>query len=495
MTTLSTAKHIQFNRADKDYSAYYDGEYIGTFATYHQAEIELDAHALDLLERGLLDTVEGITTMQWQAPRDVVLARPAEVVELLHSDDPARALVELKRDEAGAYDDMLPCTDEDGEPYICEECGSVGTPGALLIDPSDEDGALAWYCQECQNDWQAVAAFEADLDNQPASDAFPDEPLGDCALDGKPAWRLDETLTAPLCPDHKALEREWIANRDGDDEPDPNDIPPPGGPGEAPGNPSDGRGSPLQRWREQGAAEQARIAALPHFALPAASPAAASIARTPCTTDGPGLSTSGREDAALTTCTLCAYPATTMDESGVRPLCDGCKTDEAEYIDLRDSPPVLTPEELAAVDRSRKRALDEAVARMKAAPYLCHACAAPASTHLDTIPLCDGCADKALGLLCPVPPHGGHFLTCTICGGPHVPTRCPEVALVKYGMGVWNAYLEDRAAFLRLVQWATAPRLALMGEAVAFYLSARWRHDITAQQGLAGWQIKNAASA
>lgn len=85
---MTTAKRIQFNRADKDYSAYYDDNCIGTFATYHQAEIELDAHALDLLERGLVDTVEGITTMQWQAPRDVVYARPAEVVELLHSAGP-----------------------------------------------------------------------------------------------------------------------------------------------------------------------------------------------------------------------------------------------------------------------------------------------------------------------------------------------------------------------------------------------------------------------
>jgi len=75
-----------------------------------------------------------------------------------------RALVAQKRDEAGAYDDMLPaCCDEDGEPHICNECGAVGTPGALLIDPDDEDGALAWYCQECQNDWRAQSAFEETL--------------------------------------------------------------------------------------------------------------------------------------------------------------------------------------------------------------------------------------------------------------------------------------------------------------------------------------------
>lgn len=92
------------------------------------------------------------------------------------------------------------------------------------------------------------------------------------------------------------------------------------------------------------------------------------------------------------------------------------------------------------------------------------------------------------------PPMSGFFQSCTVCGGPHVPTRCPEVALAKYGMGVWEAYMEDRAAFLKLVQWAAAPRLALMGDAVAFYLSARWGHAITGYQVLASWQ-QNAARA
>lgn len=92
-------------------------------------------------------------------------------------------------------------------------------------------------------------------------------------------------------------------------------------------------------------------------------------------------------------------------------------------------------------------------------------------------------------------PPTGHFLCCPSCGGPHSGWQCPEVALVKYGMDVWEAYLEDRAAFLRLVQWATAARLLLMGDAVALYLSHRWRHAITAQQVLAGWQMQNAAPA
>lgn len=256
MATTSDAKRIQFNAADKDYSAYYDGEYIGTFSTYHQAEIELDAHALDLLERGLVDTVEGITTMQWQTPRDVVYARPAETVEVLHS---------------------------------------------------------------------------------------PPEPTPDPGQDG------------------------------------PRD---PQSPGAPPDKGGDGAVERFGDWTPE------RLDA--YLSLPAASPAAAIEARTSDSPDGLEVPTGGREEAA---------------------------------------------------------------------------------------------------------PMSGYFLTCTICGGPHVPTQCPKVALVKYGMGVWEAYMEDRAAFLKLIQWATAARLALMGEAVAFYLSHRWRHDITAQQVLVGWQIQNAAQA
>lgn len=158
--STSTAKRIQFNRADKDYSAYYDDNCLGSFPTYHAAEVALDEYALDLLEQGLLDTAEGITTMQWQAPRDVVLARPAEVVEVLHSTDPARASVAQKRDEAGAYDDMLD--------NICADCGAVNQPGDALVDPNDEDGALAWCCRACQEAWE----IDTDLTGAPGADAI-----------------------------------------------------------------------------------------------------------------------------------------------------------------------------------------------------------------------------------------------------------------------------------------------------------------------------------
>lgn len=99
MTTVTDTKHIQYNRLDRDYSASYDGEFIGAYATYHAAELALDDHALYLAEQGLADTT-----------------------------------------------------------------------------------------------------------------TYP--PIGECTLCGAAAWQLDETTTAPLCPDHKCVENEWIANRD-----------------------------------------------------------------------------------------------------------------------------------------------------------------------------------------------------------------------------------------------------------------------------------------
>jgi hypothetical protein len=77
---------------------------------------------------------------------------------------------------------------------------------------------------------------------------------------------------------------------------------------------------------------------------------------------------------------------------------------------------------------------------------------------------------------------------CSICTGPHTPTQCPEVALAKFGMGVWESYMEDKAAFLRLIQWVTSARLLLMGDAVAFYLSHRWGRPIAAYHVLACWK-------
>lgn len=44
-------KHIQFDRLTKDFSAYLNGEYIGSFATRGEAEAELNRLALEQLRR------------------------------------------------------------------------------------------------------------------------------------------------------------------------------------------------------------------------------------------------------------------------------------------------------------------------------------------------------------------------------------------------------------------------------------------------------------
>lgn len=42
-------KTIKFNRQNKDFDAYLNNEYVGSFASHHEAEIELDRIASDLL--------------------------------------------------------------------------------------------------------------------------------------------------------------------------------------------------------------------------------------------------------------------------------------------------------------------------------------------------------------------------------------------------------------------------------------------------------------
>ena len=42
-------KEIAYSFADRDYSAYLDGEYIGSFKSSHEAEVGLDRLALELI--------------------------------------------------------------------------------------------------------------------------------------------------------------------------------------------------------------------------------------------------------------------------------------------------------------------------------------------------------------------------------------------------------------------------------------------------------------
>ncbi len=52
MTNTTFDKSIRYDRATGDFAAYLDDNYIGHFATYHDAEVALDQVAYDLLMDG-----------------------------------------------------------------------------------------------------------------------------------------------------------------------------------------------------------------------------------------------------------------------------------------------------------------------------------------------------------------------------------------------------------------------------------------------------------
>ncbi len=45
----STEREIRYNRACHDFDAYLGGQYVGSFPTHHDAEVELNRLALELL--------------------------------------------------------------------------------------------------------------------------------------------------------------------------------------------------------------------------------------------------------------------------------------------------------------------------------------------------------------------------------------------------------------------------------------------------------------
>lgn len=47
--TNSTTKEITYDRQTRDYAAYLNDEFIGYFATYHDAELELNRLAFEAL--------------------------------------------------------------------------------------------------------------------------------------------------------------------------------------------------------------------------------------------------------------------------------------------------------------------------------------------------------------------------------------------------------------------------------------------------------------
>jgi hypothetical protein len=45
----TTERQIIYSKEDHDYTALLGGQYVGSYATYHEAEVELDRLALELL--------------------------------------------------------------------------------------------------------------------------------------------------------------------------------------------------------------------------------------------------------------------------------------------------------------------------------------------------------------------------------------------------------------------------------------------------------------
>lgn len=95
--------------------------------------------------------------------------------------------------------------------YLCDACAAQRrADGTMASKWSGE--CINGYCDDCKGG-PSVSHYRLAPADEAADDTTHD-PIGECVLCGAPAWHLDETLTNPLCPDHKGVEEEWIANRD-----------------------------------------------------------------------------------------------------------------------------------------------------------------------------------------------------------------------------------------------------------------------------------------
>jgi hypothetical protein len=330
-------KEIVYDRETRDYAMYLDSELVGFARSYHEAEVTLDQLVFELLSGEFFR----------EAPPVETHARMAE---------PEPEFIEVEYDED---EPTCACGAPDGMPCICDV-----------------------------------------LDNQPASDAFPEEPIGECALDGKPAWRLDETLAAPLCPDHKAQEREWVSNRD------------------------------------------VALTGAPVAPVDTISPVAPTLPS--ASQDG---AAAGAQPAAPAPqmCHWCMMPFERF--VGGVPCCHWCAT--------RVRPVASDLDPRATLIALLKASLEEWQALGLSTPY-----------------------DVALAQLARLmSPPSGHFLTCGVCGGPHIGWQCPQVAREKARQieqakwGETMTYLHRHHRELLISSMQTAPLLEERAEALALYLT------------------------
>lgn len=52
MLAVDFEKEIRYSRANRDFDMFIDGQYVGSRATYHEAEVTLDEIILDKLTHG-----------------------------------------------------------------------------------------------------------------------------------------------------------------------------------------------------------------------------------------------------------------------------------------------------------------------------------------------------------------------------------------------------------------------------------------------------------
>lgn len=189
-TDLTTAKIITYNRDTRDFDATFDGNYIGSFRTMHQAECELNQHVLSLCEQGLID--QPLAALAEQAltaaladdepvPEDaepVNWSSRAAVPEGTDPDDfsdvgPERAKLPIVVPNPGLHLSSYTVYDRPGQHgsravHLCDDCATKRRAnGTMATKWSGE--CINGYCDDCKAG-PSVSHFRLVDDPPPADD-------------------------------------------------------------------------------------------------------------------------------------------------------------------------------------------------------------------------------------------------------------------------------------------------------------------------------------
>jgi hypothetical protein len=124
-------KEIKYNRANRDYDAYLDGEYKGSFSTYHTAEVALDQIVFDILEDTRILTTD-------QEAENALCSCGAPAVLLVHEGDTEHRVCDpcFQADFENDHERSTAWTVEPLETLATQEC-TVNCPGceACAVEP------------------------------------------------------------------------------------------------------------------------------------------------------------------------------------------------------------------------------------------------------------------------------------------------------------------------------------------------------------------------